>query len=187
MKESAVRSRILNVAIQLFYEQGYNSTGINQVIAEANIARASLYHHFPSKTDLLIAALEQAMKDWYTDMDTMVSACEDPLEKLWALFEFRLSRQVKTNFTGCRFVRVSNEVSSQNQEVYDLVLQQKHLLKTYLKNIVLQLKRDNPDKLSDEMLTEAIYLMMEGATVTGSIHKQPFPFHTSKKVTMALI
>ena len=48
------RERILDTAARLFYAQGYNSTGINQVIKEANVAKASLYQHFPSKEDLLI-------------------------------------------------------------------------------------------------------------------------------------
>ena len=47
------RKKIVDTAARLFYEQGYNSTGINQIIAEAGIAKASLYAHFSSKEDLL--------------------------------------------------------------------------------------------------------------------------------------
>jgi AcrR family transcriptional regulator len=55
MRESTVKDRILDTASRLFYDQGYHITGINQIIDEADIARASLYNHFPSKTDLLLA------------------------------------------------------------------------------------------------------------------------------------
>ena len=51
MRESAVKDRILDTASRLFYERGDHTTGINQIIEEAEIARASLYNHFPSKTD----------------------------------------------------------------------------------------------------------------------------------------
>lgn len=46
-----VRENILSTAADLFYKQGYNSTGINQIIDEADIARGSLYNHFKSKND----------------------------------------------------------------------------------------------------------------------------------------
>ena len=59
MRESSVKDRILDTASRLFYDQGYHVTGINQIIDEADIARASLYNHFPSKTDLLLAYLGQ--------------------------------------------------------------------------------------------------------------------------------
>ena len=57
MKKEKVRERIIRVASDLFYKQGYNSTGINQIIAEADIVIGSLYNHFSSKNDLLQAYL----------------------------------------------------------------------------------------------------------------------------------
>ena len=52
MRESAVKDRILDTASRLFYDQGYHITGINQIIEEAEIARASLYNHFPNSMNL---------------------------------------------------------------------------------------------------------------------------------------
>ena len=49
----SVRDRILQTAMKLFYSQGMKSTGINQIIEESNAAKASFYHHFPSKRDLI--------------------------------------------------------------------------------------------------------------------------------------
>ena len=49
MKHAEVRNRIIETASDLFYRNGYNSTGINQIIAEAGIAKATLYNHFKSE------------------------------------------------------------------------------------------------------------------------------------------
>ena len=49
------RERILDTATILFHQQGYNSTGINQIISEAKVAKASFYQHFKSKDDLCAA------------------------------------------------------------------------------------------------------------------------------------
>jgi len=56
---SSPRDRILQVASDLFYRQGYHATGINQIIREAAVAKASFYDHFSSKEALAVAYLEQ--------------------------------------------------------------------------------------------------------------------------------
>jgi len=50
--------RILDVASDLFYRQGYRATGINEVIKESGVAKATFYNHFPTKDDLCYAYLE---------------------------------------------------------------------------------------------------------------------------------
>ena len=55
---SKVKQRIIETASDLFYQQGYNLTGINEVIKEAGVAKATLYHHFASKEELCLAYLE---------------------------------------------------------------------------------------------------------------------------------
>jgi AcrR family transcriptional regulator len=56
----SARDRILNVAGPLFYREGYRAIGIDRVIAEANVAKATFYKHFPSKDDLIVAWIAQA-------------------------------------------------------------------------------------------------------------------------------
>ena len=69
MKNSDVKTKVLNTAAQLFYKQGYNATGINQIIDESSIAKASLYNHFKSKTELLYAYLETLNTRWFEQLN----------------------------------------------------------------------------------------------------------------------
>src|ERR1700709_2865132 len=110
MKESAARTRILDVASRLFYEQGYNSTGINQIIEEADIARGSLYNHFPSKRDLLTAYIQNAEEMWFAELDKYLALIKNPRQKLLALFDYRLERQLRSAFGGCQFTKIGAEV-----------------------------------------------------------------------------
>ena len=64
------RKRIIDTASRLFYQQGYTATGINQIIEEADISKASLYQHFKSKEDLLLEYLE------IVSAQTMLNLCE---------------------------------------------------------------------------------------------------------------
>ena len=56
--KSNTRAKIIETASELFYTKGYNLTGINEIIKESGIAKATLYSHFNSKEDLLVAYLE---------------------------------------------------------------------------------------------------------------------------------
>ena len=59
-KPLSARDRILSVAGPLFYREGYRATGIDRVIAEADVAKATFYKHFPSKDDLITAWIARA-------------------------------------------------------------------------------------------------------------------------------
>src|ERR1700744_1722808 len=101
MRESAVKERILGTASRLFYDQGYHVTGINQIIEEADIARASLYNHYPSKPDLLLAYLDNPHIFWFPELDPFLNPIEGAREKFLAIFDFRIQRQIKLKFKGC--------------------------------------------------------------------------------------
>ena len=87
MRETGVKDRILDTASRLFYDQGYNPTGINQIIDEAEIARASLYNHYESKTDLLLAYLDRTHVRWFEELEEFLQPYTDPREKLLAIFQ----------------------------------------------------------------------------------------------------
>ena len=55
---SSARSRLLDTATRLFYAQGIHAVGIDRIIAEAGVAKATFYNHFPSKDDLVLAYVE---------------------------------------------------------------------------------------------------------------------------------
>ena len=57
MKHSEVKNRIIETASSLFYKNGYNATGINEIISETGIAKATLYNHFKSKEDICLAQI----------------------------------------------------------------------------------------------------------------------------------
>ena len=186
MKESAARTRILDVASRLFYEQGYNSTGINQIIDEAGIARGSLYNHFPSKRDLLTAYIEQAEELWFAELDTLLEPLKDPKQKLLALFDFRIERQLRSNFGGCQFVKIGAEVAKDDLSAFEMVRQQKERVKIYIKDLLAEINLSKPQVLSKEMLIDTLFLLMEGATVSASISKDVQAIRDAKNIAKLL-
>ena len=71
VKHSEVKNRIIETASLLFYKNGYNSTGINEIISEAGIAKATLYNHFKSKEELCLAYLRFKDKTFKEEIEAM--------------------------------------------------------------------------------------------------------------------
>jgi AcrR family transcriptional regulator len=68
---SKPRERILSTAMLLFHKQGFNSTGINQIIEEAEVSKASFYQHFRSKDDLCIEFLDRRYDYWVSELESL--------------------------------------------------------------------------------------------------------------------
>jgi AcrR family transcriptional regulator len=80
------RDRIVHAAMELFWEKGYGSTSIADILARAEVNSGSLYHFFPGKQDLLVAVLD-SYRDGIRPMllEPAWEGVEDPLERVFAL------------------------------------------------------------------------------------------------------
>ena len=61
---SPARSRILDTAFRLFYARGIRAVGVDLIIAESGVAKATFYRHFPSKDELVLAYLDKVDGVW---------------------------------------------------------------------------------------------------------------------------
>ncbi|MBE7171561.1 MAG: TetR/AcrR family transcriptional regulator [Williamsia sp.] len=180
-----VIDKILDTAERLFYTQGYCNTGINQVIDEADIAKGSLYKHFESKTDLMVAYLQRFHQRWYERIEQEISKTEDPKKKLLAILEYHGQRQHIREFGGCPFIKANNEAGMSDPRILAEIQQAKQRLKNLIKTLVSQ---SNHKKLmTDKELTETIYLMTEGGVAAASVFKQDKDLQAAKKILQKLI
>ena len=106
----SAKERLLASAGRLFHEHGINATGIDLVVRNAGVAKASLYNNFANKEALVVAYLEQELDDWIKN----AHALDDPRlprrERIAALFE-ALARSVELNtFHGCPFTNAVIEL-----------------------------------------------------------------------------
>src|SRR3954471_15662598 len=85
---SEARQRILETADRLFYQAGVRAVGIDRIIAEAGVAKMSLYKHFPSKDDLILAVLkhrEQSVLEFFRSaMERHGKKAKSPLRAFFA-------------------------------------------------------------------------------------------------------
>jgi len=187
MKESATRTRILDVASKLFYKQGYNSTGINQIIDEAGVARASLYKHFPSKRDLLTAYIQMMDESSLAEWERVLAPIKDPRKKILAIYDICIDRQTHSDFAGCPFIKVGAELPCDDVDAFKLINRQKKSDKMYFQKLVAEIYPAGAAASGKEMLADTLFLLMEGAMVTSTVAKDLQPLKDARKIAESLL
>jgi AcrR family transcriptional regulator len=179
-------SKILEAASRLFYWQGYHTTGINQVIAEAGVAKASFYKHFSSKEDLCIAYLKKRHQDWFSWLQAEIRQKESPCDRILGLFVFLEQWMPNCNFRGCAFLNIASEFPSPDSRIQLLVVSHKKDLHDYIEQLVGELDSSSHG-LGVGSLTNVIYLLFEGAIDKSQIYRSTHFIQDTQEVIRQLI
>jgi AcrR family transcriptional regulator len=103
----SARERILHTAHDLFYLQGIRATGIDQVIAESGVTKVTLYRHYPSKNELILAFLDYRHERWMAWFDgALLRFGSNPAALVAAMGEWFAHPQ----FRGCAFINAVAEI-----------------------------------------------------------------------------
>ena len=110
------RERILDTAYELFSRRAVRDVGIDEVIGRAGVAKATLYRHFPSKDDLVIAFLERREERWtvaWVEAEARRRG-STPEEQLLAIFELFDEWFRRDDFEACSFINVLLEMGPEH-------------------------------------------------------------------------
>ncbi|WPU94787.1 TetR/AcrR family transcriptional regulator [Mucilaginibacter sabulilitoris] len=179
MKRNQARECIIKTASLLFYKQGYSNTGINQIIDEAGIAKSTLYQHFRSKEDLLIAYLEETGVLTLKALKDAAQSGTTPLEKLVAIFDYLEKLVGMDEFYGCHFLNIVYEMPNREERAREQIRRQKNLVRNLLGTIIEPL---NKPELADE-----IYTLFEGALIAHKVHGANWPIRSAKNAVLQLV
>jgi AcrR family transcriptional regulator len=110
------RERLLDTAYELFSTRGVRDVGIDELIARAGVAKATLYHHFDSKDDLVVAFLQERERRWTFDWVAAESRRRGatPEKQLLAIFDLFDEWFHRGDFEGCSFINVLLEMSAEH-------------------------------------------------------------------------
>jgi AcrR family transcriptional regulator len=115
----AARQRILNSAYELFSRRGIRAVGIDEILARAEVAKATLYRHFASKDELVLAFLERREELWTRDWVEKEARRrgETPEEQLLAIFDAFDEWFHRDDFEGCSFINVLLESADRDHPI----------------------------------------------------------------------
>ncbi|EXR25714.1 bacterial regulatory s, tetR family protein [Acinetobacter sp. 1281984] len=111
-KKHPKRDIILNTATQLFIQENYISVGVDRIITESDIAKATFYKHFPSKEELVFSCLKQLKLDIQMAVEEHISKLTTPLEKLEQLYLWYIDWVNQNGVRGCPFHKAGMEVGN---------------------------------------------------------------------------
>jgi len=114
--QPVARQRILDTAYELFSRHGVRAVGVDQLIEQADVAKATFYRHFPSKDDLVLAFLDQREQRWtraWVEAEARRRG-DTPEEQLLAIFDLFDEWFQRDDFEGCSFVNVLLEFGGAN-------------------------------------------------------------------------
>ncbi|MCI2416427.1 TetR/AcrR family transcriptional regulator [Saccharopolyspora sp. K220] len=115
-RRATTRERILTTAYDLFSRRGIRAVGVDEIIARSGVAKATLYRHFPSKNDLVLAFLDDRERRWTRGVVEAGARqrAETPLERLLAVFDVFDSWFHHADFEGCSFISVLLEMGPEH-------------------------------------------------------------------------
>ncbi|HEX4327940.1 MAG TPA: TetR/AcrR family transcriptional regulator [Burkholderiales bacterium] len=159
------RERILATASRLFYAQGFHSTGIDLIIAEAGVAKMSLYQHFRSKDELISAFLLRRDESWCGWLQARVDVLGGtPRARLLAVFDALGEWFASDDFRGCAFINAAAEFTDAKHAARIVSQQHKARVHAYLKTLAEAAKLARPGELAAQLA-----MLMEGAIVTAQL------------------
>lgn len=160
------RDHLLETAITLFNRDGYHGTGIDKILAEAGVAKMTLYKHFSSKNDLILAALRRRdaqWRDWF--VAKVETRATSPRARLLAAFDVLEDWFAKDDFHGCMFNNASAEYSSHDDPIHIVATEHHHQMFGYLRGLTDAMAVERPERLAREIM-----LLMEGAVIITQVN-----------------
>ena len=129
------REKILATAFRLFYAQGFRAAGIDTIIAESGVAKATFYKYFPAKDDLMLAYLEKVDGVWTGQLHAAAEAAgEDPAAQLVGLFDALTAACRRDGYRGCAFINAAAE-SAAGTRVHDRTVAHKRQIRAWIRDL----------------------------------------------------
>lgn len=119
---SEARARLLSTASRLFYAEGLHSVGIDRIVAEAKVTRATLYRHFPSKDDLVVAYLTAADEAIRAQVGQARATGGSPVDVVRAVARTITDGIRSDGFRGCAFLNAAAEYPASAHPVHEAVV-----------------------------------------------------------------
>ena len=163
--EPAARARIVESAYDLFSRRGIRAVGIDEVIERASVAKATLYRHFPSKDDLVLAFLEQREQRWTREWVEQEARTRGSTgeERLLAIFDLFDEWFHEPDFEGCSFVNVLLETADRGHRVGAASAEHLEHIRGVLQEFAAQAGLRDPEEFA-----LSFHILMKGAIVQAA-------------------
>jgi AcrR family transcriptional regulator len=163
----SARDRLLAAANELFYNEGVHTVGIDRIIEQAGVAKASLYNTFGSKDELVRAYLETRQASVAARIMAAVDRYDTPRERLLAVFEGQGDLFAGPDYRGCAFARASAE-SHPGDQAEQAAGAYRRWVRALLTDLAAQAGVPEPDGLARQL-----HLLYDGSSQSARMDHDP--------------
>jgi AcrR family transcriptional regulator len=178
----SARDRILDAAFRLFYAHGIRGVGVDTIIAESGVAKATLYKHFPSKDDLVLAYLDRVDAAWRGALRAAAEAAgPQPRVQLRGMFDALASACRRDGYHGCAFINTAAE-SVPGSAIHARTVEHKEAVRAWVGELATAAGADEPD-----LLSRGLTLLLDGGLAAGVLDGDPAAAEASARAARTLI
>ncbi len=167
------REKIVRTAMELFWEKGFNSTSVADILSLSQLNSGSLYHFFPGKQDVLVAVLE-AYRDGIEQMllEPAWRGVEDPIERIFALLAAYRLMIIDSDMTyGCPIGSLALELHEPDPKVRELLAENFKRWTDAIRGCLDAAGKRLPADLDRAALAEFVLTTMEGGVMQARTHR----------------
>ena len=170
-------------AQRLFYRDGYRVVGIDTLLAEAGVAKMTLYNHFASKDELIVAVIEKLDADVRTSLTSAVDAAGNaPTRRLLAVFDWLAAWFKTDDFKGCGFIRALSEFPDPEHPVHQAAWRHKQAVNALLRQLAADAEARHPAELAN-----VLSLLIDGAILSAHASGSAASALTARTTAAALL
>jgi AcrR family transcriptional regulator len=174
---------LISGALKVFYENGFHASGMDLVAKEVGISKTSIYKHFRTKEELILATLDlrdTQFREWL--MGFAESRASTPKEQILAIFDAHNEWFNQKDFQGCLFIKATSEYQNMKDPIHKLAAKHKELILNFIEKKAKWMGAHEPKELSEQ-----INLLIEGSIVVAKMSGPKDVIANSKKTASLLL
>lgn len=157
-RKGTPKDTLFQTAARLFYQYGYRAIGVDTIASEAGIGKMTLYRHYPSKDDLIVAYLKESDEQFWNSFDEITKDAPTARAKLLAFFESLQEYAATPACYGCPFLNIATEYPEANYPGHQIALEHKQAVRARFRQLAQEAGARQPD-----VLANGLFLLMDGA------------------------
>ncbi|MGW3618688.1 TetR/AcrR family transcriptional regulator [Micromonospora arida] len=163
-RPSEARLKLLRTATRIFYAEGIHAVGVDRIIAEAKVTRATFYRHFPSKDDLILAYLREVHQLERGMVDEAIAANRSPVEPLLAIASSIAQNIQSPGFRGCAFLNAAAEYPDTSHPVHQELMAHREWFLGTITTLMAQVHEETADPAARHFV-----MLRDGAMAAGCL------------------
>jgi TetR/AcrR family transcriptional repressor of nem operon len=178
LRSDNTRDRLIDVAMELFHSQGYQATGVAQILKQAEVNSGSLYYFFPTKEDLLLAVLEKYKTMLHPVLlEPIWSRIDDSIERIFGLLDGYRQMLMATDCTyGCPIGNLALEIGHSHTKARALLAENFQGWRDAVRECLDRAADRLPENLDRAQLASFVLTVMEGAVMQSRTERSLRPF-----------